>query len=62
MDSIFVISFCVEDYKIRFTTCTLEDVALSWWTSYVKTTGVTIANAMSWSELNYLMIDEYYPH
>lgn len=45
MESIFEISFCVEDYKVKFGTCTLEDATLTWCNSYVKKMGISNANS-----------------
>ena len=61
MEFVFEISLCTKVCKVKFTASTLEDVVLCWWTSYTRTMGVNLANAMSWSELKQLMIQEYYP-
>lgn len=62
MESVFEISLCLEDCKVKFATCTLADATLSWWNSLTKTMGINATNAMSWSELKQLMVGEYCPH
>lgn len=58
--SIFEINFCAEDCKVRFVVCTFEDATLSCWNMHVKPIGVSITDAISWEELNQLLIKEYY--
>lgn len=36
IEVVFEISFCVEDCKLKFATCTLADAALTRWNSYVN--------------------------
>nr|GEV92181.1 reverse transcriptase domain-containing protein [Tanacetum cinerariifolium] len=38
MESVFSISNCTVSNQVKFATCTLQDDALTWWNSYVKTT------------------------
>ncbi|GJZ24787.1 putative reverse transcriptase domain-containing protein, partial [Tanacetum coccineum] len=38
MESVFSISNCIAANQVKFATCTLQDDALTWWNSYVKTT------------------------
>lgn len=59
---VFEICYFLEDCKVKFTTCSLVDASMSWWTSYMKTIDINVANAMDWSELKQLMIEEYCPH
>ena len=61
MESVFEISFYDENHKVRFVACTFVDATLTWWNSHAKTLGTSNANAMSWSELKQLLIDEYCP-
>ncbi|GKB94809.1 hypothetical protein Tco_0980946 [Tanacetum coccineum] len=37
MESVFHISNCTVACQIKFATCTLQGIALTWWNSYVKT-------------------------
>ncbi|GJV10129.1 hypothetical protein Tco_1351670 [Tanacetum coccineum] len=38
MESVFSISNCPATSQVKFATCTLQDDALTWWNSHVKTT------------------------
>nr|GFB34167.1 reverse transcriptase domain-containing protein [Tanacetum cinerariifolium] len=38
MKSVFSISNCTTSNQVKFATCTLQDDALTWWNSHVKTT------------------------
>lgn len=51
METVFEISFCAEDYKVKFAACILEDATMSWWTSYKKTMGSSVVNAITWREM-----------
>ncbi|GKC38246.1 putative reverse transcriptase domain-containing protein [Tanacetum coccineum] len=39
MESVFHISNCIIENQVKFATCTLHSVALTWWNTYVKTVG-----------------------
>ncbi|GKD45488.1 putative reverse transcriptase domain-containing protein, partial [Tanacetum coccineum] len=39
METVFNISNCAVENQVKFATCTLHGVALTWWKSYVKTVG-----------------------
>lgn len=58
---VFQISFCLEDYKVKFATYTLADATLSKWTNYKKTMGINVSNTVVWGELKQIMIEVYYP-
>ncbi|GKF61239.1 reverse transcriptase domain-containing protein, partial [Tanacetum coccineum] len=49
--------------QVKFATCTLQDDALTWWNSYVKTTTPEAAHAMPWiwATLKKIMTDKYCP-
>nr|GEW63791.1 hypothetical protein [Tanacetum cinerariifolium] len=57
----FGISECAEDKKVKFATTTLRGPALTWWNSKVVILGRDVANQMGWTEMNKLMIAEFYP-
>ncbi|GJV99210.1 putative reverse transcriptase domain-containing protein [Tanacetum coccineum] len=61
IETMFRISNCLVEYKIKFSTCTLLGNALTWWNSYVRTVGNDIAYAMTWTELKKKMTDKYCP-
>ncbi|GJV91987.1 putative reverse transcriptase domain-containing protein [Tanacetum coccineum] len=61
MESVFSISNCTASCQVKFATCTLQDDALTWWNSHVKTTTPEVAHAMPWATLKKMMTDKYYP-
>ncbi|GJZ81887.1 putative reverse transcriptase domain-containing protein [Tanacetum coccineum] len=61
MESIYSISNCTVACQVKFTTCTLQGNALTWWNSYVKTTTPEAAYAMPWRTLKKMMTDKYCP-
>ncbi|GJQ99535.1 reverse transcriptase domain-containing protein [Tanacetum coccineum] len=48
IESVFSISNCTTSCQVKFATCTLQDDALTWWNSHVKTTTPKAAHAMPW--------------
>ncbi|GJS07024.1 putative reverse transcriptase domain-containing protein [Tanacetum coccineum] len=61
MESVFSISNCTASCQVKFATCTLQDDALTWWNSHVKTTTPEAAHAMPWAALKKMMTDKYCP-
>ncbi|GJY60553.1 putative reverse transcriptase domain-containing protein [Tanacetum coccineum] len=61
MESVFSISNCTAASQVKFATCTLQDDALTWWNSHVKTTTPEAAHAMTWATLKKMMTDKYCP-
>ena len=61
MESVFHISFCAIDCRVKFATCTFVDRALSWWNDHVKTMGIDTAYNLTWDELKQMMTKEYCP-
>nr|GFA11683.1 putative reverse transcriptase domain-containing protein [Tanacetum cinerariifolium] len=47
--------------QVKFATCTLHSVALTWWNTYVKTVGHDAAYGMPWKTLMKMMTDKYCP-
>ncbi|GJS14320.1 putative reverse transcriptase domain-containing protein [Tanacetum coccineum] len=47
--------------QVKFVTCTLQDDALTWWNSHVKTTTPEAAHAMPWATLKKMITDKYCP-
>nr|GEW37104.1 hypothetical protein [Tanacetum cinerariifolium] len=48
-----------EDCKVKFTTGTLTEDALSWWNSYAKPIGIEQADKIAWTELKKLLTNNY---
>nr|GFC35196.1 reverse transcriptase domain-containing protein [Tanacetum cinerariifolium] len=61
IESVFSISNCTASNQVKFTTCTLQDDALTWWNSHVKTTTPEAAYAMTWATLKKKMTGKYCP-
>nr|GEV82711.1 hypothetical protein [Tanacetum cinerariifolium] len=60
MESIFQISGCAIENQVKFATCTLLDVALTWWNSQIRSL-VPDAYSMTWEVLKKKMTDKYCP-
>ncbi|GJV24943.1 reverse transcriptase domain-containing protein [Tanacetum coccineum] len=60
-ESIFHISNCTIENQVKFATCTLYLVALTWWNTHVKTVGHDAAYSMPWKTLMKMMTDKYCP-
>ncbi|GKA45177.1 hypothetical protein Tco_0737973 [Tanacetum coccineum] len=59
MKSVFHISNCTVACQIKFATCTLLGIALTWWNSHVKTIGHDSAYGMPWKTLKKMMTAKY---
>nr|KAJ0207822.1 hypothetical protein LSAT_V11C500233890 [Lactuca sativa] len=60
-ESVFQISFCPIECKVRFAACTFADATVTWWKNQVSTTGIDDANSMQWEELKRMLVEEYCP-
>ncbi|GKD98258.1 putative reverse transcriptase domain-containing protein [Tanacetum coccineum] len=60
MESVFNISGCAIENQVKFATCTLLGVALTWWNGQIRTLGPN-EYAMTWEVLKKKMMDKYYP-
>nr|GEZ85477.1 putative reverse transcriptase domain-containing protein [Tanacetum cinerariifolium] len=60
-ESVFHISNCAVENQVKFATCTLHSVALTWWNTYVKTVGHDAAYGMPWKTLMKMMTEKYCP-
>ncbi|GJR71987.1 putative reverse transcriptase domain-containing protein [Tanacetum coccineum] len=61
MESIFEISKCAKEDKVKYDVCTLEGRALTWWNVNVQSLGINAANQISLNELKTMMTAEYCP-
>nr|GFC51403.1 reverse transcriptase domain-containing protein [Tanacetum cinerariifolium] len=59
MEIVFRISNCTVENQIKFATCTLLRIVLTWWNSHVTTVGLDVAYAMIWTNLRKKMTDKY---
>ncbi|GJZ19215.1 putative reverse transcriptase domain-containing protein [Tanacetum coccineum] len=61
MESVFNISNCAVENQVKFATCTLYGIALTWWNTHVKTVGHDAAYSMPWKTLMKMMTAKYCP-
>ncbi|GJW01617.1 putative reverse transcriptase domain-containing protein [Tanacetum coccineum] len=61
METVFRISNCTVENQVKFTTCTLMGIALTWWNSHVRTVTNDVAYAMTWTDLKKKMTTKYCP-
>ncbi|GJW47378.1 putative reverse transcriptase domain-containing protein [Tanacetum coccineum] len=62
MESVFHISGCAVKNQVKFATCTLLGVALTWWNGHVRTLGHDAAYAMTWGTFKNKLSDKYCPN
>nr|GEZ32635.1 putative reverse transcriptase domain-containing protein [Tanacetum cinerariifolium] len=60
MESVFHISNYAAKNQVKFATCTLHSVALTWWNTHVQTVGHEATYGMSWKMLIKMTTDKYY--
>ncbi|GKB19931.1 putative reverse transcriptase domain-containing protein [Tanacetum coccineum] len=60
IESVFNISGCAIENQVKFATCTLLGVALTWWNGQIKTLGPD-AYSMTWEVFKKKMTDKYCP-
>nr|GEW70237.1 putative reverse transcriptase domain-containing protein [Tanacetum cinerariifolium] len=58
MESVFNISSCAIENQVKFTTCTLLGVALTWWNGQIRSLG-SDAYSMTWEVLKKKMTNKY---
>ncbi|GKE49426.1 reverse transcriptase domain-containing protein, partial [Tanacetum coccineum] len=61
METIFHIRNCAVENHVKFATCTLHGIALTWWNTHVKTVGHNAAYGMPWQTLMKMMTAKYCP-
>ncbi|KAL7596135.1 hypothetical protein Lser_V15G31193 [Lactuca serriola] len=61
VEFVFEIYGCLDECKVKFTSCTFMDQALSWWNGHVEAMTLLVANVMPWEELKEMMPTEYCP-
>ncbi|GJU82795.1 reverse transcriptase domain-containing protein [Tanacetum coccineum] len=61
MEYVFHISNCTVENQVKFATCTLHSVALTWRNTHVKTVGHDAAYGMPWKTLMKMMTNKYCP-
>nr|GEY34830.1 hypothetical protein [Tanacetum cinerariifolium] len=61
MESVFHISGYVVKNQVKFVTCTMLDVALTWWNGHVRTLGHDDTYAMTWENFKKRLTKKYSP-
>nr|GFA77161.1 reverse transcriptase domain-containing protein [Tanacetum cinerariifolium] len=61
IEYVFHISNCAAENQVKFATCTLHSVALTWWNTHVQTVGHEAAYGMSWKTLMKMITEKYCP-
>nr|GFB50585.1 reverse transcriptase domain-containing protein [Tanacetum cinerariifolium] len=61
IEFVFHISNCAAENQVKFATCTLHSIALTWWNTYVQTVGHEAAYGMTWKTLMKMMTEKYCP-
>ncbi|GJW63645.1 hypothetical protein Tco_0115529 [Tanacetum coccineum] len=60
-ESVFLISKCAENDKVKYATSTLLDEALSWWNSIAQPISIENAYKIHWVKLKKMMIKQHCP-
>ncbi|GKD65166.1 reverse transcriptase domain-containing protein [Tanacetum coccineum] len=60
METVFNINNCVVENQVKFATCTLHGVALTWWKSHVKIIGHDATYGVPWNTLIKMLTAKYY--
>nr|GEZ99042.1 hypothetical protein [Tanacetum cinerariifolium] len=58
IESVFNISNCTAACQVKYASCTLQGVVLTWWNSYVKTVTLEVAQSLPWKTLKKMMTDK----
>ncbi|GJX91326.1 putative reverse transcriptase domain-containing protein [Tanacetum coccineum] len=61
MESVFHISNCAVENQVKFATCTLHGIALTWWNTHVKKVGHDATYGMPWQTLMKMTTAKYFP-
>ena len=58
-ESVFTVSNCEQNAKVKHAMFTLKDEALTWWNNYRRSVGSEVAYAMTWEQFKALLIKTY---
>nr|GEU65142.1 putative reverse transcriptase domain-containing protein [Tanacetum cinerariifolium] len=61
MKTVFNMSYCAVENQVKFATCTLHGVSLTWWKSYAKTVAQDATHGMPWNIFMKMMIARMFP-
>nr|GEW96716.1 putative reverse transcriptase domain-containing protein [Tanacetum cinerariifolium] len=58
-ESVSSISNCTAENHVKFTSCTLNGSALTWWNSYMRAVSQEVSFAMPWNTLRHMITVKY---
>ena len=61
LETVFRISGCNDDDRVKYASFTFMDAALTWWNNYMKSANMDVAYAMPWEDFKELVIRKYCP-
>lgn len=61
LESVFRISNCADEDRVKYATYTLQDSALTWWNLHASTVGLDTAYATPWEEVKLMIMEKYCP-
>ncbi|KAD3336672.1 hypothetical protein E3N88_32191 [Mikania micrantha] len=61
MEAVISISNCLDNQKVKYSTCSFQNKALTWWNTQIQARGREAVETMTWEELKTILIKEYCP-
>ncbi|GKF21920.1 hypothetical protein Tco_0070558 [Tanacetum coccineum] len=61
MESVYDMSGCSIDQKVKYNAGSFVCKALTWWNSQIRTLSREVVVSMSWNNFKFMMIQEFYP-
>ncbi|GKA72095.1 putative reverse transcriptase domain-containing protein [Tanacetum coccineum] len=61
IESVYDMSGCSIDKKVKYTASSYVGKALTWWNSQIRTLSQEVAVSMSWNDFKFMMIQEFCP-
>nr|GFC97052.1 hypothetical protein [Tanacetum cinerariifolium] len=61
MEYVFQINNCTVTCQFKFSSCTLQGRALTWWNSHMRAVGQDVTYAMPWAALKRMITGKYCP-
>ena len=61
LETVFRISSCAEEDRVKYASFTFSNVALTWWNNYLKSAGYDNAYSMPWENFKGMVLRKYCP-
>ena len=61
LETVFRISSCKDEDRVKYASFTFKDAALTWWNNYMKSASMDVAYAMPWNDFKELVVKKYCP-